>query len=196
MNVAITGGIGSGKSSVANYLVEKTKSAYCDTDIYCKEILEKGQTGWKAVKAKWGQRFLKSDGLINRPLLRKTIFNDKKVKRDLEDMLHPHVMEYVEIYMEECLNNGQMLIVEVPLLFEVGWQEKFDKTLTVFANTEQCIKRVMNRDGVIADEVEMAIKAQIPLADKVKLSDYVIDNSGSWEATCRHVDKLVRILKN
>ncbi len=194
MIIAITGGIGCGKSSVAAYLVKKTMAEHCDTDQYCMELLAKGQPGWKDIKAKWENRFITSEGSIDRPLLRKAIFNNKDVRRDLEAILHPRVILYVEQCMEKCRKNRQTLVVEVPLLFEVGWQEKFDKVVTVIANIDECIKRVVNRDGVSAQEVEKAINAQISLDEKAKLSDHVIDNSGYWEETCRHVDNLVRCL--
>ncbi len=194
MIIAITGGIGSGKSSVAAYLVNKTKAEHIDTDQYCKELLTKGKSGWKDVETKWGQRFFTNEGTIDRALLRKAIFNNKDVRHGLEDILHPRVILYVEKSIRKCRENGQVLVVEVPLLFEIEWQAKFDKVVTVFASIDECIKRVINRDGVVAEEVKKAINAQLSLEEKAKMSDHVIDNSGSWEVTCRHVDNLVHSL--
>jgi dephospho-CoA kinase len=192
MIVAITGGIGCGKSRVASYLVNLAQAQYCDTDQFCRELLFKGHAGWKSVTAKWGRRFLDKEDNIDRPLLRRIIFEESTIRRELEGMLHPLVRNHVAELKTACSSSNTLLVVEVPLLFEVGWQNDFDKVITVFTSKEECIKRVMNRDGSTADEILKIIGAQMAIEVKAQLSDYVIDNSGSWEATCGQVKDLLR----
>ena len=194
MIVAITGGIGCGKSKVASYLVNLAQAQYCDTDQFCRELLLQNHAGWKGVVAKWGRRFLDKEGNIDRPVLRRTIFEESTIKIELENILHPLVRTHVA-ELRACNSSNKFLVVEVPLLFEVGWQDDFDKVITVFANREECIKRVMNRDGVSSFEAEKVIEAQMPIEEKVKLSDYVLDNSGSWEVTCSQVRDLLSSLE-
>lgn len=196
MIVAITGGIGSGKSSVASYLVNQARAQYCDTDEFCRESLLKDHAGWQGVVQKWGSRFLDKDGNIDRPLLRKTIFDDSIIRSELENILHPLVKNYVAELGAASKSSGNLLVVEVPLLFEVGWQGHFDKVVTVDASKEGCVKRVMERDGVSEEETEKIIGAQMPLEEKANLSDYVIDNSGSWQATCEQVNVLLTRLRD
>lgn len=195
MIVAITGGVGCGKSSVASYMVNLAQAQYCDTDQFCGELLLQDHAGWKGVVEKWGRRFLDTEGDIDRLLLRRTIFDESIIRRELENILHPLVRNHVAELKRACKNSNKFLIVEVPLLFEVGWQGDFDKVVTVFTSKEECVKRVMSRDGVTADETEKIIGAQMPLSEKANLSDYVIDNSGSWEATCDQVKDLLRRLQ-
>ncbi len=193
MIVAITGGIGSGKSSVTEYLVKIAQAEYCDADQYCKELLVQGKAGWSGVVGIWGKRFLDKDGNIDRSLLRKTIFDEPSVRRALEGLLHPLVREHVAALKATSEKMNTLLVVEVPLLFEVGWQDDFDQVITVRAENEICQERVMSRDSVTYEEVEKIIRAQLPIEEKAKLSDYVIDNSGSWHVTC---DQVVEVFGN
>lgn len=194
MIVAVTGGIGSGKSRVASYLVKLAQAQYCDTDQFCRELMLQNHAGWKGVVAKWGSRFLDKQGNIDRLLLRRTIFNESIIRHGLEGVLHPLVRNHIAGLKAAC-RSDKLLVIEVPLLFEVGWQEDFDKVVTVFASREVCIKRVENRDGVTTDEIDKVIGVQMSLDEKAKLSDYVIDNSGSWQTTCSQVKNLLKCLQ-
>lgn len=196
MIVAITGGIGCGKSRVADYLVKIGQAQHCDTDQYCRDLLRYGQTGWQGVVAKWENRFLDNKGSIDRPLLRRTIFEDSIVRKELETILHPLVRHHVAQLKAKSADSGTLLVVEVPLLYEVGWQSDFDKVITVFATKEECVKRVMSRDCVTATEAEKITEVQMPLEEKMQLADYIIDNSGIWQATCRQIEDVLRQLKN
>lgn len=190
MIIAITGSIGSGKSGVAGYLAAISKAEHCDTDALCRELLEKNQPGWRSVVEKWGNRFVERDGSIDRSSLRIAIFEDERLRRELENMLHPHVRKAVNHLYKKLLR--QMLIVEVPLLFEVGWQDDFDCIVTVFAEREVCVQRVMARDAVPAEQAEKVYDSQMDIHEKMNRSDYIIDNSTSLENMQRQVEILYR----
>lgn len=195
MNIAITGNIGSGKSRVAALLVELAEAEHRDTDDICRKLLEHGQPGYNEVVSKWGQRFLDEGGEIDRAELRRTIFNETEIRRQLEAILHPLVREYLQSLFEQCTREGKMLVVEVPLLFETGWHNDFDYCVTVTAPLEEVVERVVKRDGVPADQIRKILAAQMDIAEKVKLSDWVIDNSGSFVKMHTQVVALYKNLK-
>lgn len=192
MIIAITGSIGAGKSEVADYLAAISKAEHCDTDVLCRDLLEKDQPGWLSVVEKWGNRFLEGDGSIDRSHLRIAIFEDQRLRRELENMLHPHVQKAVNHLYEKIRSQKKMLIVEVPLLFEVGWQNDFNCIVTVFAKRDDCIQRVMARDAVPAEQAEKVYDSQMDIHDKMNRSDCIVDNSTSLENMQRQVKDLYR----
>jgi dephospho-CoA kinase len=188
--IAITGNVGSGKSMVASYLAEISGAMHCDTDRVCRDLLEKDKPGWIEVKKVWGNHFLNNDGSIDRKRLRTAVFEDTTTRRELENILHPLVQDYVIDLIDSCRNSQTLLIVEVPLLFEVGWQHRFDFVVTVIAEQRDVVERVVLRDTVSPSHVEKILNSQMDLADKAQCSDFVIDNSGSIENTYAQVDLL------
>lgn len=190
MIIAVTGSIGSGKSGVARELASLLQAKYCDTDSFCRRVMGKGEEGWRRAKAVWGRRFLAADGSIDRAGLREAVFNEPSVRLELEGILHPMVHEYLSDLISRCKSSGQNLVVEVPLLFETGWQDEFDTVVTVYATRSQCIDRVMKRDKVSEEQAMKVLDAQMDVQEKVRLSDYVIDNSGSEEKTHLQVEAL------
>ena len=195
MIIAITGSVGSGKSRVAGYLAAISKAEHFDTDAVCRDLLEKNQPGWRSVVEKWGNRFVERDGSIDRSSLRIAIFQDERLRRELEDILHPHVRKAVKQLYEKTVGHGQILIVEIPLLFEVGWQDDFDCIVTVFAEREVCVHRVMARDAVPAEQAEKVYDSQMDIHEKMNRSDCIIDNSTSLENMQRQVEDLYRDLQ-
>lgn len=190
MKVAITGNIGSGKSMVARYLAEITGAEHCDTDIVCRDLLEKGQPGWLRVKQKWGKRFIGVDGSLDREKLRAAVFESELIRHELENILHPYVRDYVSQLMQHCEKEGKLVIVEVPLLFEVGWQNDFDYIVTVTADEDDVVERVVLRDRVSAEQVEKVLNIQMDISEKAQCSDFVINNSGTIEQSFVQVDLL------
>lgn len=195
MIVAITGSIGSGKSKVASLLVEQTEAEHRDTDAICRHLLERGQPGYLQVVAQWGQRFLDAQGEIARTCLRKAVFNDPEIRKRLEDILHPLVRDSLQKSFVDCRRTNRFLIVEVPLLFETGWHTDFDMCVAVIAPTETVIKRVVERDGIAAEQVQQILAVQLDMAEKARLADWVIDNSGSIDKVAEQVDALAQHLK-
>lgn len=188
MIIAITGNIGSGKSVVAKHLARMSGALYSDTDAVCRDLLQKGQPGWSEAMKRLGKEFFKDDGTIDRSRLRTAVFEDDNLRAELEDILHPLVRDHVNNLIYSIKDTNQPLVVEVPLLFEVGWQSDFDYVITVSAPAERAIERVVERDEVSASEVEKVMSTQLDLEKKAQYSDFVIDNSGELDKTLAQIE--------
>jgi len=195
MNIAVTGSIGSGKSVVARELGVRLAALYCDADQLCRELLEKDAPGWQQFVLRWQDRYLDADGNIDRTALRLKIFADDGMRRQLENILHPLVRGRLQELMGQSRRRGKHLVAEIPLLFETGWQHQFDRVVTVYAEPEVCIRRVMARDGVSSRQARQALDAQMNIEKKVNKADYVVDNSETMEKTLLQVEALSRDLK-
>ncbi len=194
MIVAVTGSVGSGKSVVAKELAQLCQAECLDIDQFCREQLEKGNSGWKSVKMKWGKKFFGLDESIDRKALRKAIFNDPAIRVKLEGILHPLVKYHVLKLKSVHSAQSTLMVVEVPLLFEAGWQEEFDTIVTVSAENNVCRQRVMARDKVSLEDAQKILDAQLPIDQKIAKSDYVIDNSKDWDSTLVSITQLSRTL--
>lgn len=196
MNIALTGGIGSGKSCVAGILGNALMVPVVSTDAICRNLLQPGALAWQAVRQKWQERFLCADGAINRPLLREAVFKDSDLRQALENILHPLVRSEVKMYMSAAEKTGEGLVVEVPLLFEVGWQADFDCTIAVYAPQAICLQRITRRDAVDIEQARGILAAQMDPDLKAAKADFVINNSGLWVQTAQQVYRLARQLKH
>ena len=195
MNIALTGGIGSGKSCVAGILGNALMVSVVSTDAICRNLLQPDALAWQAVRQKWQERFLCADGAINRPLLREAVFKDSDLRQALEDILHPLVRSEVKMRMLTSEKAGEGLVVEVPLLFEVGWQADFDCTIAVYAPMAICLQRITRRDAVDIEQAREILAAQMDPDLKAAKADFVINNSGLWVQTAQQVYRLARQLK-
>ena len=177
--VGLTGGIGAGKSAVADFLREEYGVRIIDADNVCRDLLRLHARGWLALKKHFGNEFIQPDGLIDRRRLRSALFEDKNLRQKIDGVLHPMVREeitsMVHYFAAHC--GYRKLIVEVPLLFEAHWEHDFAKIVVVYAGKDQCRERLIRRDRVSPQEAAMTIDSQWPLADKALRADHVIDNS-------------------
>ena len=194
MNIALTGGIGSGKSCVAGILGNALMVSVVSTDVICRNLLQPGAQAWLAVRDKWQEKFLCVDGAINRPLLRDVVFKDAALRQELEDILHPLVRSEVKLRMSAAEKAGEGLVVEVPLLFEVGWQADFDCSIAVYAPQAICLQRITRRDAVAIEQAREILAAQMDPESKAAKADFVVDNSGLWVQTAQQVYRLARLL--
>jgi len=192
--IGLTGGIGTGKSKVAELFITRG-FLVIDADQIGRLILDPGKEGWQAMQATFGSRFFKDDMTVNRRKLRAAIFTDRKLREEVDDLLHPLIREEIAT---ACRQNSaqacRLTVVEVPLLFEAGWQEDFDSVVVVTADDETCLARIMARDGVSRPEAEQALAAQMSIEEKVAMANHVVDNSGVWSDTISQVDELIRKL--
>ena len=195
MKIAVTGGIATGKSTVARQLAKCLEIGVLDADLICRELLNKGQSGWQGVYQAWGSRFLDHEGAIDRGLLRKTIFADTSARLKLERILHPLARIEINRLAREKGSKGESLLIEVPLLYEVGWQGDFDWIVTVFATEGRCVQRIISRDKATEQEAGSIIAVQMPVVCKALLADSVIDNSGLWISTCLQIIRLAGCLR-
>lgn len=194
--IAITGGIGSGKSSVARYLAEIGDAFLIDADLICRDLLLPGAQGWEAMRQHFGNRFFASDLSVDRPLLRSEIFADEALRKSLDSLLHPLARKSVRelaLARQETFPHAR-IVVEVPLLYEAGWNSDFSQVVVVYADTMACLARIVARDNVSFEDARQAVTAQWSLADKALRADYVIDNSGFWWDTCLQLIRLRDLL--
>lgn len=195
LKIALTGAMGSGKSRVAE-LFRGLGARVVNADEISRSLLEKSAKGWSALVAEFGNRFLQVDQTVDRPKLRAAIFSDEALRGKVNSIMHPLIRASVN---EICTGGAgfmsgevqpKITVVEVPLLFEVGWQDDFDRVIVVVADEEICLGRVMNRDGVDHHAARAAFATQMSLAEKAKKADHLIDNSGDLDATARQVEEL------
>ncbi|MHB8150821.1 MAG: dephospho-CoA kinase [Desulfobulbia bacterium] len=196
--VAVTGGMGSGKSSVAAYLCEIGGAMGLSADALCRQLLEPGAAGWLAVRTAFGERFFLADQRIDRPLLRTVLFEDREFRQRLDALLHPLVRDEIAgcLERESGYTSGKQtrFVVEVPLLYEAGWEHDFSQVVVAYADEKTCLRRLMLRDRISEAAAVKAMETQMPLADKALLADYVIDNNGPWPDTCLQVEHLRNLL--
>lgn len=186
--LGITGGIGSGKSAVSRLLAAYCLKPLIDVDQCCRHLLDVGQPGWMALRDQFGTRFLLADQRVHRALLRECLFADVDFRRQVDAMLHPLARQALADEVARC--SASAVLVEIPLLYEAGWQAEVDAVLVVFARKGRQCCRIMQRDGVSRRQAARAIASQMPLSAKASRADYRIDNSGSW---CQTRDAVVQL---
>lgn len=190
--VGLTGGIGSGKSSVARFCRQQFGVEYIDADLICRDLLVPDALGWQAFVAAFGTDYLDSEQKIDRQRLREAIFRDHLLRQRLNEIIHPLARN--EIIQRLSLTAAERCLVEVPLLYEAGWEEDFSSVIVVYASENCCLERLMQRDHLTREAAMEAVGAQMPLAEKAQRADHVIDNSGAWSDTCRQLLQLAKLL--
>jgi len=195
MIVGVTGGMGAGKSFVSMLLGKLLEVEVLDADFLCRQLLQPHRSGWRGVQKKWGNRFFGPAGYIDRSALRKALFTDLVVRQEVEQILHPLVRKEILRRVLKKKSKLMGMVVEVPLLFEVGWQNDFDWVVVVYADDDCCLQRIVNRDHVSPEEGRHAFGTQIPLKEKALMADSVIENSGPLASTIFQVYFLARLLR-
>lgn len=194
LTIGITGGIGSGKSSVSKLLASYCNAPLIDIDKQCRELLEPGHAGWLSLERTFGTTFFDAGGRVDRPLLRKRLFAEPALRKQLDDMLHPLVR--TQLKAEVANIKKGLIFIDIPLLFEAGWQEDVDYVVVVYAGRATQRDRVVKRDSVSPLQAETSVDAQMDLGEKMQLADFVIDNDGAWKATRKKVCRLAEQLES
>ena len=190
LKIAITGGPGSGKSVVAR-MFQELGAAVLDADAVAHAVVAVGAPAWQELREAFGAEFFLEDGSLNRPLLARRVFADQEARERLNQIVHPHVAREIRARLEELERQGvKMVLVEVPLLFEAGLAEWYDKVIVVDADPREQVERLQARDQRGDAEIQGLIQAQMPLAAKVARADYVVDNRGSLAETRRQVERI------
>lgn len=191
LKVGLTGGIASGKSTVSR-IFASFGAKVLDADEVAREVLLPGQPAWTKLRRAFGQEFFHSDGTVKRKQLRKLVFADPEKRSQLNAIVHPEVMKEINRRSEILSSSVQtgVLLVDVPLLLEVGVANRFDKVVVVYVRKSVQINRLQQRDGISEEEAKQALKAQMALSKKVEQADYVIDNSGTLEETQAQVQRV------
>ncbi len=181
LKIGITGCLGTGKSTVMEIL-QKQGAKIINTDKLVHELLQRGQSTYAEVIDQLGSDLLDENGQIDRSVLAERVFNDSEALKDLEKIIHPKVREKLENEIKRLEHEGEKVVfVEVPLLFEAGWEKFFDQIWVVSVNREKQLKRLQKSRDYSPEEAQKRIEAQMPLKEKEKRGDLVLDNSGSRE---------------
>jgi len=181
--IGLTGGIGSGKSSVADWLREHGV-AVVDADAVVHRLLSEDRRLIAGLAGEFGTGILDANSAIDRRALAKIVFASSGARRRLEAWVHPRVLAAMRTASEQIEATGQQICVwDVPLLFEAGFAGRVDEVWVVWVPEEVQIQRVQQRDKLSVAEVQARIAAQMPLEKKKSLADVLIDNSGTWADT-------------
>ena len=181
--IGLTGGIASGKSTVSNIFKEMNITVV-DADIEARLAVMKGETAYLQIIAEFGEEILLSNGEIDRQKLGAIIFHQEEKRLRLNKIVHPEVRKRMNDQVEKVKQNGEEVVVlDIPLLFESKLTYMVDKTLLVYVDNDTQLKRLMTRNHLSVEEAKARIHSQMPLADKISLADAVINNNGSIEET-------------
>jgi len=191
MHVGLTGGIGSGKSTVAA-MFSKRGAYVIDYDKLAHYVVEPDKPAWKDIVEFFGESVLKEDRTLDRPRLGEIVFADKDKRKKLESFIYPRLAEEYSNSISKILekDHDAIIIADVPLLFETGMQNMFEKIILVYATREQQLSRAVERGGLDKENALRRLEAQMPLDEKITRSDYVIHNTNSLAATETEVQKV------
>lgn len=186
LKVALTGGIGSGKSTVAEMLQE-CGAIVIDSDQLSREVIERGTPGYESVLTRFGDEIL-SDGEINRAALADIVFKDENKRALLEGIIHPLVRERAESLMRNLPNNS-IVVNQIPLLVETDGAKRFDYVITVSASEDIRRKRLIER-GMKEYEIAKRLHAQVDDSAREAIADHILANNGSLDELQRSVEDL------
>mgnify|MGYP001822530082 CR=1 FL=1 len=191
----LTGGIASGKSTVAAMLAE-AGARIIDADRIARDIVAPGREAFQAVCAHFGEAVLQPDGHLDRARLGDMVFHDPRARKDLERIVHPFVFQQMATDLKQlaATQPGAVVILDIPLLIESGRHTALPFIVLVHIPEVLQLSRLIRRDGLAAADARARIRAQMPIEAKRAYADAIIDNSGSREATRRQVRALYRQL--
>jgi dephospho-CoA kinase len=183
LKVAVTGGIGTGKSTVLAQFAE-LGAPIVDADDLVHEALRAGSPAAAEVRARFGEPVMAASGDVDRARLGALVFQDARARRDLEAILHPAVYRAIEAWIRALETGGaRIAVAEIPLLFETGHERDFDCVVVTACDGEEQVRRTVGRSGTGEADARRRIAAQWPLADKVRRADFVIRTDGPLEST-------------
>lgn len=184
--IGLTGGIGSGKSTVSDYLATVYQMPILDADEYAKEAVSQNSPILERIKHHYGNQIVHSDGTLNRSRLGEIIFHQPAEKAWLEQQIHPYVRHRIETEVSQL--KSSVVVVVIPLLFEAEMTDLVTETWVVYCSPQQQFARVMGRDQLSEEQARSRINSQFSLEQKVALADVVIDNSGTLSELKKQVD--------
>lgn len=186
--LGLTGGIATGKST-ASKILQDMGCQIIDTDLIAHQQAEVGQAGWLAIKKEFGDAFFKEGQTLDRKKLGQYVFNNPDALKRLSTVTQREILKEVKRQMAQSM--AKVCVLDVPLLFEAGWDQYCDLTVLIDLPEAEELRRLMARDGLTAAEAEKRIKAQLPLAEKRRRASYIIENTGTIEALRKKLDQLL-----
>ena len=190
--LGLTGGIGSGKGRVAE-LLRQRGAVVVDADAIARELVQPGQPLLAELVGGFGPGILRSDGALDREGLARLVFADPQAREQLDRITHPPILRAIRARLEELRGGArppELVVAVMPLLFEAGAQDLVDKVLVVYADPEERVRRIVQRDGLSAEEARVRIEAQMPADEQLRRADFTLDTTGSFEDTDRRFARL------
>ena len=193
--VGLTGGIATGKSTVSA-LLRQLGCEIIDADLLAREVVEPGQPAWTTIVAEFGQDVVTGDGTLDRKKLGAIVFADPERRRRLEAITHPAIRERFRARLDGLAEKGftGIVIFDAAVMIESGNYKNMDRLVVVVTDEPTQMSRLRGRDGTDDAEGRRKIASQMPLSEKAKLADYVIDNSGARHATAEQVRRVFAAL--
>ena len=191
--IGLTGGIASGKSTIANYIKKYKDIKILDADQYSKELIKPKSNCYKKVLAYFGPQIIdeySSENKINRSLLKKIIFENSTHRTWIQNLLHPLIKEKM---IKECnlYKNNEIILLVIPLLFEAKFEDICTEIWLVKCSELEQIKRLVRRDKISEEEASKIIKLQLTFEAKTKLSDVILDNSDDRNKWIENIKNLI-----
>ena len=193
LRVALTGGLASGKTTVADRWAENG-AVLIDSDVLARQVVEPGTPGLAAVRERFGDRVLAADGGLDRQALGAVVFADSQARKDLEGILHPLIRARAA-ELERAAAPAAIVVQVIPLLAETGRSEGFDAIVVVDLPTEIQLRRAMARDGSSAEQAGARIAAQAGRTERLAIADLVVDNSGDRDQLLAEADRVWQELR-
>jgi dephospho-CoA kinase len=193
--IGLTGGIASGKSTVSDML-RQMGAAVVDTDAIAREVLPPGCSVLAEMSRRYGPEILQVDGSLRRDVLGRIIFSEPKEKKWVEELMHPLIRARAEELAQTAVVAGHSVVVfDVPLLFEAGWDKYVDSVWTVYVSQETQRARLKKRDCFADQEIAERMASQLPIDEKEKRADVVINNEGTIGSTRKQVETAWRAME-
>ncbi|MXQ54079.1 dephospho-CoA kinase [Shimazuella alba] len=188
MIYGLTGGIATGKSTVAN-MFRALGATIIDADVISRQVVEPNTIGARRIRETFGEQFFSSDGSLKRDLMAKIIFSDPNARSQLNELLHPLIMDEMGKQSELVTkkNEEAVLIWDIPLLYEENLTNFVQKVIVVYVPEQMQRIRLNLRNNLTPEEITSRIQSQLSIEEKKRLADYIIDNSGSVQQTNRQV---------
>ncbi|MBI4445127.1 MAG: dephospho-CoA kinase [Acidobacteria bacterium] len=198
--VGLTGGIACGKSHTLREL-RKLGAYTIDADQIAHDVIQRGQPAYEAVVNHFGREILDAQGSIDRGKLGKIVFSDASARQRLNELVHPHVLAQEEHLKQEILDNATrlrspILVVDAALMVEVGSYRRYEVLIVVYCHPAIQLKRLMSRDGLSEEDALRRIQSQMPLLEKIKYADYIIENSRKLSDTNHQIKQTFAELVN
>ena len=193
--LGLTGGIATGKTTISNYL-KSINIPVLDADEYARKVVEPGTPGLDEITNTFGEQVLRADGSLNRKLLGQIVFNDSSARQTLNDITHPRIQQMMADELHRLAEQQTPLVIlDIPLLLENNNVAGADAVMVVSIPESLQLTRLMQRNNLTEKEAHARISAQMPLVEKEKLADFVIDNSGTISNTQKQVEKVIQKIR-